>query len=533
MLLTTAALIYGFSTSVLAAVVPEGVKLSETQTLTVGNFSEPFSIDPNMSQTTEDFRIQRDLFEGLVIQGDEGGTIPGQAESWTISPDYKTFTFTIRDNAAWSNGDKVTAHDFVNSWRRFVSPETASPYSWYMEMTRINNASDIVNGRKSPESLGVKALDDSTLEIKLDQSTPFFLTMLTLPVMSPVHMPSVERWGREWTQAGKIVTNGAFTIQDWIVNERITLKRNTWYWDNKNTVLDTVNILPVTGNPELNRYKAGDIHITKGIPVEHYKAMLEERPDEVTQISGISNYYYIFNMEVKPFDDVRVRKALSYAVDREIITEKVLGQGQQPEYTFSPPSVYGYTPPVVDYQQWTQKQRDQKARELLEAAGYNKNNPLKVELLYNTSEGHKRLAVAVSQMWKKLGVKTTLKNEEWKAMLDTKLRGDFEIVRAGWTADYNEASSMLDVMLSFNGQNSGRYVSPDYDELMKEAKLAPTDEQRNILYAEADNLLAQDMPVLPMYFAGNVFLKDVSVGGYPMKNPQNIVYSKNLYRIKN
>ncbi len=188
-----------------------------------------------------------------------------------------------------------------------------------------------------------------------------------------------------------------------MVNERVTLKRNQKYWNNANTVLETVNFLPVSGNPELSRYKAGDIQITTGIPIEHFKSLQKQRADEVVRTTSIATYYYVFNTTAKPYNDVRVREALSYAIDRDIITEKVLGQGQKPAYTFTPDVVYGFTPPIVDYQQWTQKQRNNKARELLADAGYDKNNPLKVELLYNTNDGNKRQAFVMAQMWKKSG----------------------------------------------------------------------------------------------------------------------------------
>ena len=532
-LLTVAASVFGFAMTVSTAVVAEPAKLSDIQSITIGNGAEPSSLDPHLSETTGDFRIQRDIFEGLVIQDDDGGILPGQAESWIISPDYKTYTFNIRDEAVWSNGDKVTATDFVNSWRRLVSPEMASPYGWYVEMTMIRNAADIINGKKAAETLGVKALDEKTLQVKLDRSIPYFLNMLTLAAMSPVHMPSIEQLERDWTQPENIVVNGAYTLQDWVVNERVTLKRNPGYWDNKNTGFDVVNFLPTNGNPELSRYKAGDVQISSGIPIEHYKALQTERPDEITFISTIGTFYYVFNTEVKPFDDVRVRQALSYAVDRDIITQKVLGQGQQPAYTFTPEVVYGFSPPVVDYQQWSQQQRDQKARELLNEAGYNESNPLKVELLYNTNDGNKRQAVVTAQMWKKIGVETTLRNLEWKTLLSTRRQGDFEVMRYTWLADYNEASTMLDVLTTGHGSNDSGYSNPDYDALMKEAKQAPSDEQRNILYAQAEKMLARDMPVLPVFHPVRFFLKAPSIGGYPMNNPQDIVYTKDLFPVNN
>ena len=520
------------SFNIYAADVPAGVQLAADQSISFGNGAEPASLDPHKSETNESFRIERDMFEGLVVQDDSGAVIPGQAESWTIAPDYKTYTFKIRDNAKWSNGDPVTAQDFVNSWRRLVDPKTASPYAWYVEMTMIGNAKDIITGKKDPSELSVKALDNKTLEVKLEKSLPYLLNMLTLTTMSPVPTKTIEKYGQAWTQPEHIVTNGAYKLKEWIVNERLTMERSHTYWNDAKTVINKVDVLPISGNAELGRYKAGDIQITKTLPIEHYQDMMKNRPDEVIRTPSLGIYYYVFNTTVKPFDDVRVREALSYATDRDVIANKVLGQGQTAAYTFTPPTVSGFDAPTMDYQKLSQKERDAKARELLKDAGYGPNNPLKVELLYNTNDGNKRQAIVMAQMWKKIGVETTLKNQEWKTLLDTKRQGDFQIMRYTWLADYNEASTFLDVLTTGHGSNDSRYSNPEYDHLVNDAKLAPTPEKRNAMYEEAEKILARDMPIIPAFHLANVRLMDTSVGGYPMHNPQNTVYSRNLYRIK-
>ena len=518
-----------FSIAASGATVPSGVTLAETQAVTFTNGAEPSSLDPHHSESNEDFRIERDMFEGLVVQDDHGAVTPGLAESWTSNDNYTQFTFNIRDGAHWSNGETITAEDFVNSWRRLADPKTASPYSWYLEMSMIENAGEIINGKKAPETLGVKALDEHTLQVNLSQPVPYFLNMISLTCMSAVPVETIEKYGHNWTQPENIVTSGAYKLDEWVVNERVTLQRNSEYWNDNKTIINKVNFLPISGNSELNRYKAGEVHVTRGVPEEHYRALKKQRPDELVELPTIATFYYIFNMDKAPYNDVRVRKALSYAIDRSAITEKVLGMGQQNAFTFTPEIVYGYTPPAVEYSTWTQKERDQKARELLAEAGYSKNNPLKVELLYNTHESNKRQAVVMAQMWKKIGVETTLLNQEYKTLLDNAREGNFEILRMTWNADYNEASTMLDVLTTPHGQNSGHYSNLEYDRLVASAKLAPTEQERNALYTQAEEIEAQDMPIIPVFHLTKNYLRSTKVGGIPMHNPQNTIYTRDLY----
>ena len=518
------------SFSSLAADVPAGTKLAKVQDIVRGNGTEVASIDPQKVEGVPESNVIRDLFEGLVNSDANGNVVPGVAESWD-NKDNKVFTFHLRHNAKWSNGDPVTAHDFVYSFRRAVDPATASPYSWYLEMTTMKNAAAIIAGKKDKSTLGVKALDDYTFQVTLDTPVPYFVKMMGHTTVKPVNQKVVEKWGDEWTKPEHFVGNGAYTLSKWVVNERMVLKRNPNYWDNKHTVINTVTYLPIENQvSEMNRFLSGEIDITSTVPLEQFRRLKKEHPNELKITGSLCTYYYGFNNQRKPFNDVRVRKALSYAIDRDIITKAILGQGQKPAYGLTPEIVSGFNPVMPAYGTWTQKQRVQKAKELLKEAGFDKSHPLKFTLLYNTSENHKKLATAIQSMWKKeLGVDISLENQEWKTFLDTRREGNYDVTRAGWCGDYNEASTFLSLMQSNNASNDQRYKSAEYDAVMHKAQQSTSEAERTKLYSEAEKILAKDMPIAPIYQYVNTALVQPQVGGYAMHNAEGKVYSKDLY----
>jgi len=518
------------SFSAVAAQVPAGTKLAKVQELVRGNGTEVASLDPHKTEGVPESHIIRDLLEGLVNQDADGNTIPGVATSWETK-DNKTFTFHLRKDAKWSNGDPVTAEDFVYSFKRAVDPATASPYSWYLEMTNMVNAQEIIAGKKDKSTLGVKAIDDHTLEVKLTTAVPYFVMMMGHTTVKPVHQATVEKFGDQWTKPENFVGNGAFTINKWVVNERIELVPNKNYWDNSHTVLTKVTFLPIESQvADMNRFLSGEIDMTYELPNEHYKRLLKEHPESVSTPGNLCSYYYGFNNAKPPFNDVRVRLALSYTIDRDVITKFLLGQGQKPAYFLTPEIVAGFHPEVPDYGKLTQKERVQRAKALLEGAGFNEENPLKFTLLYNTSDNHKKIAAAIQSMWKKsLGVDVQLENQEWKTYLDTRREGNFDVTRAGWCGDYNEASSFLSLMQSNNASNDPKYHSAAYDEIMEKALLSTSDIERNALYAEAEVLLAKDMPIAPIYQYVKARLVSPHVGGFPENNAEDKIFSKDLY----
>ena len=520
------------SFSTIAADVPEGVKLAAKQELVRGNGTEVASLDPHKTEGVPESHVIRDLLEGLVNQDENGNTVPGVAESWETT-DNRTFTFNLRKDAKWSNGDPVTAHDFVYSFKRAVDPATASPYSWYLEMTTMKNADEIIAGKADKETLGVAAKDDYTLVIELEQAVPYFVKMMGHTTVKPVNRKVVEKFGDNWTKPENFVGNGAYTLDNWVVNERIVLTRNENYWDNDNTVINKVTFLPIENQvAEMNRFLAGEIDITNELPNEHFRRLQSQHADSVSISGNLCSYYYGFNNQKAPFDDVRVRKALSYAIDRDVVTKALLGQGQKSGYFLTPEITANFNPVTPEYGQMTQKERNEKAKELLEEAGFGPGNPLNFTLLYNTSENHKKIAVAIASMWKKnLNVTANLENQEWKTYLDTRRQGNFDVTRAGWCGDYNEASSFLSLMQSNNSSNDPKYNSKAYDAIMAKALESTSDAEREQLYIQAEKQLAEDMPIAPIYQYVKARLVNPQVGGYPANNAEDKLFTKDMYII--
>jgi oligopeptide transport system substrate-binding protein len=518
------------STLSIAAEVPAGTELAKVQELVRGNGTEVATIDPHKSQGVPESHVIRDLLEGLVNQDGDGNTIPGVAESWETT-DNKTFTFHLRKDAKWSNGDPVTAQDFVYSWQRAVDPATASPYAWYMEYTKMANAKDIVAGKKDKSELGVKAVDANTLVVELETAVPYFVMMMGHTTMKPVHQATVEKYGDQWTKPEHFVGNGAFSVDKWVVNERLVLKRNEQYWDNDKTVLNKVTFLPIENQvAEMNRFLSGEIDFTNELPTEHFKRLKKEHAEDVSVAGNLCSYYYIFNTKKAPFDDARVRQAISYAIDRNIVTDAILAQGQKPAYFLTPEITAGFDPELPAYGKMSQKERNAEAARLLAEAGYGKDNPLNFKLLYNTSENHKKIAVALGSMWKKtLGLSVTLENQEWKTYLSSKDSGDFEVARAGWCGDYNEASSFLTLMKSNNTTGGVHYDSAAYDQIIDKALNSTSEEERKALYLEAEKLMANDMPIAPIYQYVKSRLLNPHVGGFPINNAEDKIFSKDLY----
>lgn len=515
-----------------AANVPAGVKLADKQELVRGNGSEVASLDPHKTEGVPESHVIRDLLEGLVNQDADGNTIPGVAERWETT-DNKIFTFYLRKDAKWSNGDPVTAHDFVYSFQRAVDPETASPYSWYLDMTTMTNASDIIAGKKDKSTLGVKAVDDYTFQVHLESAVPYFVMMMGHTTVKPVHKATVEKFGDKWTKPENFVGNGAFVVNKWVVNERIELTPNKNYWDNSKTVLTKVTFLPIENQvAEMNRFLSGELDFTYEISNEHFKRLQKEHPESLAIKGNLCTYYYNFNTHKPPFNDIRVRKAISYAIDRDIVAKALLGQGQKAAYFLTPEIIADFSPELPPYGKLTQKERNAKAKELLAEAGYSKANPLKFSLLYNTSENHKKIAVAIGSMWKKtLGVEVTLENQEWKTYLETKKQGNFEAARAGWCGDYNEASTFTSLMEGQNTTGGIHYKSAEYDELIKRGIETTSSSERKELYYAQEALLAKDMPIAPIYQYVTTRLVNPNLGGYAVNNAEDKLYSKDMYII--
>lgn len=525
----------GLGTQAFAAQVPAGVQLAEKQDLVRNNGSEPQSLDPHKVEGVPEANIIRDLMEGITLESPDGTVLPGSATSWE-NKDFKVWTFKIREDAKWSNGDPVTAQDFVYSWRRLADPNTASPYASYLQYAHIANIDDVIAGKKKPEELGVKALDDKTLEITLTEEVPYIPKLLAHNSMSPVHPASVEKFGDKWTQPGNYVSNGAYKLKNWVVNEKIELERNPNYWDNKKTVINNIRFLPISSEvTDVNRYRSGEIDMTyNNLPIELFQKLKKEIPDELRISPYMCTYYYEINNEKAPFNNPKVREALKLGLDRDIMVNKVKAQGDTPAYGFTPPFTDGMSAKEPEwFSGMTQAQRNEKARKLLEEAGYTKDNPLKFNLLYNTSDLHKKMAIAAASIWKKnIGVDVQLENQEWKTFLDTRHQGTYDIARAGWCADYNEPSSFLNMMLSYSSSNTPHYKNTEFDKLMKQSLQVKTDEERAKIYQQAETVLDNDSAIVPVYYYVSTRLVKPYVGGYSGKDPLDHLHTKDLYMMK-
>lgn len=510
-----------------------GEELRESQTFTYRMLDEAPTLDPQLNQDSEGFDILRDLFEGLLNQDSHGHLVPGVAERYTASDGNRRFTFHLRKTAKWSNGDPVTSEDFVYAWRRAVDPEVASDYAWYVELAGIQNAGAIQTGNMPIESLGVKAVDMYTLEVDLERPVPYFPEMTTYATFFPVHRPTIEKHDIAWTRPENMVSNGAYILSEHVPNEYHSRTRNPLYWDNANTIIEKVTGLVINDeNQALTRYFANEVDRT-GIPAGQYPNLKTQYPDQAISMPSLCTYYFIFNLSDSghpSLQDRRVRTALSYAFDRDIIIDNLLKGGQEPAYGFTHPATAGFDPQKTDYAQLDQVERDRIARELITEAGYGPENPLNLSLIYNTSESHKKIATVASQMWKqKLGVDINLKNFEWKTYLVRRKNQEFDLARAGWCGDYNEASTFLDVLTSSSGVNDGQFHNEEMDRLMDESRLLD-DPTPNYLQAEV--VLTREMPIIPVYHYTSVFMLKPDIRGWPFDNVQNNWYSRNLYRVK-
>lgn len=458
-------------------------------------------MDPHKGEGTSGANIRRDLFEGLVATAPDGSLEPGAAESWELSDDRMTYTFHLRPDGRWSNGERVTATDFVYSLRRAADPATLSSYSQIL--APILNAEEVTRGMLPPDSLGVEALNDSTLVIRLKGPTPYFLELLTHSMTFPVLRSNVEQYGNRFARPGNLISNGPYVLDEWVVQSHIKLVKNSYYHGTDDVRIDTVYYHAIE-NPsvELKRYRAGELDWTDSLPYQQMDWIRENLPDELRIAPYFGSYYYGFNVLRPPFkDEPGLRRALTMVVRRDILTEKVTGAGELPAYAYVPP-VQGYQSPVPDWADWPWERRLEAARRLYAEAGYSDENPLELEIRYNTNENHRRIALALAAMWKQaLGVQSRLLNEEFKVFLETrKSKAVTEVFRAAWIGDYQDPFSFLEIMHSTHGQNDTGYASPVYDALLESSMVDPDPDNRMRTLEQAERVLLEDQPVIPLFF---------------------------------
>jgi len=505
-----------------------GTELAARQVLHRGNGAEPQSLDPHKSEGVPEAHLQRDLYEGLTSDSGIDGLEPGAASSWQISEDGLVYVFEMREDGRWSNGDPVTAHDFVYGLRRSVDPATLSNYS--IMLRPILNAEQIIAGELPPEALGVRAIDDMTLEIRLNGPTPYFLGVLNHSASYPVHRPSVEEYGDRWARPGRLVSNGAYRLRDWVMQSHIVLERNEHYWDNGNTTIDEVWYYPIENqSTELQRYRADALDMTFDLPFRQLSWIRANLSDDLVISEYLGIYYFGLNVTREPFkDNPELRMALNLAVDREILTRQVTTAGEIPAYGWVP-NTANYTQYVPEWANWTQEERVAEARRLYAAAGYSTERPLRLQILYNTHENHRTVAVAVSSMWNEaLGIETELVNEEWKVYLETRrLKENTQVFRAGWIGDYNDAFNFAEIMHSDSGLNDSGWKNAEYDALLAQAAAESDMEKRALHLGQAERILIHEAPLIPLYFYVTKRLVKPWVGNYT-PHIQDFILTKDL-----
>jgi oligopeptide transport system substrate-binding protein len=491
--------------------------------------TEPESLDPQKSRSVQAADVLRDIGEGLVTYTAAGELVPGTAESWEIGGDGLTYTFRIRPGARWSNGDPVTAADFVLGLRRLVDPATAAFYA--AELGNVVNAAAVTAGEMPPAELGVSAPDEQTLVISLARPTPYLLSLLTHPSTFPVHSGAIAQHGEAFARAGNLLSNGAYVLADWEPGAVLELQRNPHYWNDAGTSIDVVRYHVVTQElAQFHRYRAGELDIASTIPTENFEQIRAEYGDEARIAPTLGVYYYGFNLAKAPFaGNPELRQALSMAVDREVLVEAITGRGEAPAYSWVPPGVYNYEPVQLPYADLSQPERNAIAQGLYRKAGYGKDKPLHFELRYNTSDTHQKIALALQAMWRKvLGAEATIINVEFQVLLDQMRERDItEMFRASWFGDYNDANTFLAIMQSDSAANIPGYANAEFDALMQSAGEQLDLDRRRLYLEEAERVLLADHAVIPLYFYVSKHLVKPEVRGW-QDNILNYHYSQHL-----
>lgn len=499
--------IHKFALGALGAFLLSGCgKQTERADLTFINGAEPESLDPAIITGQPEGRIARALFQGLTSIDRTGKPVPGVAESWHLSEDGKTYTFHLRPDAKWSDGRPVTAHDFARSWERTLTPATGSSYNY--QLYYIKNALPFAEGTLTDFSqVGVKALDDRTLEVTLENPTPFFVDLCAFPTLFPVPVDLIEKVGDEWIKPKNIITNGPFVLEDWRINDRIRLRKNPHYWKKDQVALETIDVFPIAkANVAFNFYASGgaDLVMDKGLAPPALLDELKKR-DDFHAAPFLGSYFLRFKCVEGPFADPRVRKAFSMAVDKQRIVEKVTRAGETPAGSLVPPGLEGYeSPKGLGFD-------PEKARALLAEAGFPNGQgfPL-TRYLYSEGELNEAIAVELQSMWQQtLGVKVSLARQEWKVYLNSMDSLDYDIARSSWVGDYPDPNTFLDMFITGGGNNRTGWSDPEYDELISEATRETDPAKRFEILRNAEQILIPEESVIcPIYYYVGIQLYD-------------------------
>ncbi len=483
------------------------------QILHLGNLSEPKDLDPHIVTGVSAYNIVSALLEGLTAE--EPGE-SGVAESWTVSDDGLVYTFHLRENAKWSNGDPVTADDFVFSYQRILSPALGSPYAYMLHVLKNARA---FNTNQLPDfgKVGVKAIDFQTLELTLESPTPSFLSQLNHWSWFPVHPSTIlkhgaiDEMGTKWTAPENYIGNGPFKLKSWKQNSSIVVEKNSNYWDHATVRLNEIHFHPIGDHKiEERSFRAGQLHVTGTVPLERVRFYKENHPELLRLDPYLRSYYYLLNVNKPPLNDLRVRKALALSIDREKIARYVTRSGEQPAFSFTPPHIGKYEPPVQF------KMDIAAAKQQLADAGYpNGEGFPNLSLLFHTSDLHTRVAEVVQQMWKEnLGIHIELENVEWKVYQSRRESKEYAIARAEWVADYIDPASFLEIWQTGGGNNHSGWSSPEYDQLIQQAAQAVDRSQRMEYFQQSETILINELPIIPLLFLPSKSLIQPSVKGW-------------------
>lgn len=473
-----------------------------------GQEADPETLDPQKISTSAEFHIMRDLYEGLIIHDGQGKVSPGVAESWAVSDDGKVFTFKLRANAKWSNGDAVKAGDFVFAWRRAAAPETGAKYTNVLYPVKGLEAVHKGTAGAKPDDIGIRAVDDRTLEITLNNPTPYFIELLTLPVAGPLHPASVTQHGTNFVKPENKVSNGAYRLRDFTPGAQTSLVKNPQFHDAANVKIDQVNFIPLADSAAAaRRFQAGEILSTVNIPANQIKTLRQQLGAQVSVTPQLGTWYLTFNNDKAPFNDKRVRQALSMVLDREFIAEQVWNSSMLPAYSFVPPGTNNYGPQLeLNFKSQSVIEREEAAKKLLTEAGFGPGKPLKVEYRFNMSPENQGTFVAIADQWKAIGVETTPISTDGRTHFAfLRDRGAYDVSRAGWIADYNDPQNFLFLLESsaIPGLNYARWSSAQYDDLMKRAAAEIDIQKRAGILAQAERILLDEAPYTPVLFFTN------------------------------
>lgn len=502
---------------------------AKVQQLVTAIGDNPCSLDPHKTVSAEDQKIMRDLLEGPYVFDKQGNLIPGAFVS-AYTNDSKYWTFSLRPGLCWSNGEPLTAYDFIYSWQRLADPQTASPKAGILQDMKIENIDDIIAGKRPSSDLGIIASGPSTLHISLTQSLGFITKFLGDSALLPVHPATVKKYGDLWTLPANWVGNGAYCLKQQVVNDKVVLTRNSNYWDNKTTIIDQVIYLLLEGESEIAHYKRGMLDISRELSSTRGNQLLPQFPEELRWLKTTTVSGYLINTKAKPFRDSRVRQALNLAIDRDKLLQALRITGQDTAYNFLPNGLGGLPAFQPPWQFWSFEQRLKIARDLLQEAGFNEKKPLRFTLLCHNNEASQQMAAAVSALWKVLlGAQVTLDQQEQKTHIERKQNSQYQMASVNYFTTKNEAYDLLMLFYSKSCYNQSNYNNLQFDHYLEKVVTSAQDYERHIWYHRAEALLAEEAPIIPISHPHYARLVKPYIGGLTPENQSGFFYTKNLY----